>query len=278
MKKLIMFLVVCIAFVGTANAALRVHYTFDGNALDHSYYGNDGTLLDNPTYVAGVFGQGIDFDGVMDGGTYLDSVKVSAPITGLTNWSVVYWMAMDATPDGLDPWYNSDGYYTYAGTYGGQLYTKVNGTGGTWQALPADSAYYHYAYTMDSNDVVSGTVDVKAYVDGVLVATGHEANALPGGAGSINLDAFYLGSRSGNYAGTGVDGRFDDFAIFDTALTQAEIDGIVANGVAAGSWGSPCLNPSSLDTDGNCKIDYTDLAVLLSQWLDCGYEDQGDCL
>ena len=124
MKKLIIFLVICIAFVGTANAALRVHYEFEGDVNDQSYYDNDGVLLDNPTYVTGVFGQGIDFDGVSDGATYYDSVNVGSPITGMTSWSIAFWMAMDSVY-GETPYYNSDGYYAYAGIYQGSgFYTK----------------------------------------------------------------------------------------------------------------------------------------------------------
>lgn len=53
---------------------------------------------------------------------------------------------------------------------------------------------------------------------------------------------------------------------------------VEASKSTAGSGpGSPCIDPPSMDSNGDCKIDLTDLAALCSQWLACGREDPAAC-
>ncbi len=39
-----------------------------------------------------------------------------------------------------------------------------------------------------------------------------------------------------------------------------------------------CLNQPRSDLTGDCKTDFRDLAVMASEWLDCGQYDPNDCL
>ncbi len=38
-----------------------------------------------------------------------------------------------------------------------------------------------------------------------------------------------------------------------------------------------CVNPPSMDTNGDCKIDFKDFAEFASQWMDCGLDPQIAC-
>ena len=40
---------------------------------------------------------------------------------------------------------------------------------------------------------------------------------------------------------------------------------------------SPCINPPSMDSNDDCKIDLTDLAAFCAQWLTCGRDDPAAC-
>ncbi|MBN1949888.1 MAG: right-handed parallel beta-helix repeat-containing protein [Bacteroidales bacterium] len=70
-----------------------VHLSFDGNANDSSGYGNNGTVLDNPTpnWVTGYQGQALTFDGVDD------RVELDAGIIdpSQTAFSVFAWVRLD---------------------------------------------------------------------------------------------------------------------------------------------------------------------------------------
>ena len=64
-KKLIYLLsfLLMLCLVNNATADLVAHYKFDGDATDSSGNGHHGTEVGTPTYVSGVFGQAIEFDG-----------------------------------------------------------------------------------------------------------------------------------------------------------------------------------------------------------------------
>jgi len=41
--------------------------------------------------------------------------------------------------------------------------------------------------------------------------------------------------------------------------------------------GPQCINPPQYDLNGDCKVDFRDLALLASEWLFCGYDDPSAC-
>ncbi len=38
-----------------------------------------------------------------------------------------------------------------------------------------------------------------------------------------------------------------------------------------------CINPSPMDFNGDCKVDFQDFAIFADQWLNCGFADPNDC-
>jgi len=285
MKKLIMFLVICIAFTGTASAALRVLYEFEGNVLDQSGNENDGVIIDDAYYGLGVFGQGLALDGtnnINEGpglDNTVDSVFVSQDIIGMTEATITYWAAADSWSNNVvvqnNPNDINDFYPIYFQIYGQWWSINFN-----WSELnfnfpgSTDTAYHHFAITMEVDD---GLMKVDIYVDGeqggplLFYPTVIDAPL----AGTIAFDRLYIGSNSGIYSGWV--GRIDEFAIYDTILSQAEVDDIMLNGVGDNTL-SACTNQPSMDTNGDCKVDLTDFANFALEWLDCNWADQGDCL
>jgi len=53
--------------------------------------------------------------------------------------------------------------------------------------------------------------------------------------------------------------------------------------IAAGEWHSlalkvvVCVNPPRSDLNGDCKVDFLDLAIMAGEWLNCGLDDQQWC-
>ncbi len=57
----------------------------------------------------------------------------------------------------------------------------------------------------------------------------------------------------------------DDVRIYNYALTDDEILYLT------------CTEPIQSDLDGNCKVDFRDFALLLSEWLTCNLPQQELC-
>jgi hypothetical protein len=109
---------------------------------------------------------------------------------------------------------------------------RSNGLDGSQTAAgtTVPDEWNHYAMTMSDNG--NGTSAVKLYINGVDTPVGG------GGAGTIALDPALVGAQLTIGAkefpintGVGYHGRMDELAIWDTALTSAQINSIMVNGV-----------------------------------------------
>ncbi len=63
-------------------------------------------------------------------------------------------------------------------------------------------------------------------------------------------------------------GRINMGVYGGTSETSKSISGIIE---------PVCTNPPSMDTNDDCKIDFTDFAEFASQWMSCGYDIQEAC-
>ncbi len=93
-----------------------------------------------------------------------------------------------------------------------------------------DDNWHHIAFARDAGVL-------KLYIDGVLEASTNDTTT----ASTDNSSPLYLGRRGGDFAHN-VTGQLDEFAIYNRALTQDEIDLL-----------------SGADTDGDGILDYLDL-------------------
>ncbi|OVE74450.1 hypothetical protein BVX94_00230, partial [bacterium B17] len=193
-----------------------------GDAIDATGSGHDGTLSGTTrgeSTVTETFTNSYSFNGASDNITITDHADLEQPNLTVEGW-VYLDSALNATLFDKSDGANS-GYALGADSQGrayfwcGDGFVKVQATGN----MPLRSGQWHHlAGTYDGNDV-------KLYVDGMLMA-------------SAALDAVNADMDAGNaligedFGGANnLDGKIDEVAVWDRALTSAEIADHYAAGV-----------------------------------------------
>jgi hypothetical protein len=239
-------------------------YEFEGNA-DDSAGAADGRALGHPTYVQGVYGQAIRFDGGGDAVDVVGTPGVFAKAAkGIT---IVFWQY------GADSGHTNDTVCCSDFDYGStdpaiaihlgcwrQPGRYIWDCGGPWSfanRLSGNHRYAsewlgrwnHWAFTKDTR-----TGAMQIFLNGVLYASRTGADAPIAG-----VHSFQIGS--GSYGG--YDGLIDDFRIYGYALSQAEVAYVATNGT--GVFDQPLMIAPDLNVDD--RIDFSDFAMLADDWL-----------
>jgi hypothetical protein len=202
-------------------------------ALDNSGYGNHGTFVGNPQWVAGYDGDALEFDG---SGDFLDcgdnpSMEISGAVS-ITAWIKVNDVGIDhkvgGNQDGTNGGYkmsifsnNKVEFEIRSSSNSATLNRNVSG--GT---EIMEDVWYHVAGVYSQGDGY-----IKTYVDGNLdrqLATTEELGASPG--------TFYIGCEPFNTGSYNFNGVMDDVRLYNKALTQNEImETMRGNSLLAGS-------------------------------------------
>ena len=201
---------------------------------DASGNGHDGTLMGSPGWVAGNFGNALEFDGTA---TYVDCG--SADTLNVETFSVSFWCNIPSTQG----WNHmiSRGSHGAAGSPGSVnwgvmmfdaqetiLFETFNDTAWTGISATTSTGEWHHVVATYDGDTM------QLFHDGALAAS-------QSGAG-ILLDesrSFVIGARSD--AGSGGEpfiGRIDEVGYFDVIVTPEDIDTIMNNGLAEVLGGS----------------------------------------
>lgn len=222
----------------TVLQGLLAHYSFNTlTPIDNSGNGYHGTtfgMSDGEVYTDGVIGKALRFDGIDD---YLSTP--AAPTNSRTQGTVSLWMrtggpttnTLCGRPDlpNHQPFhchYNIFGKVAtepgFRAQLGGPLdtgsdrfYFQVNGESAGF--VPSGdygfSSWHMYTFTWDANSK-------KIYFDGVLKAT------FPGGQTSPATGELLFGNNgSASYSGRErLKGDLDEIRVYDTALTQQEVE------------------------------------------------------
>jgi hypothetical protein len=216
----------------------------DGNALDIQN-GNNGTLHNGVAFATGEVGKAFSFDGVDDYVAIPDS-----PLLNYSDFTYDAWIAPDASSPSGDNYIICKG---VNGTYlpliyisgnNGSQYWRVIIDGGTLSGGTVTYGFQHVAVTRQGS---TGNL----YVDGVLVDT---ETVGPTAAGGYQL---VLGKII-DFPSNLFKGKIDELEVFNTALSQVDIQSIYN----AGSFGKckpQCVTPPpdlvSWWTGDNTSID-----------------------
>jgi len=250
-----------------ADPSLVAWYRFDGDATDSSGNNLHGTEIGDPTYTTGVFGQAIDLDG---DGDYVDCGD--PPEFDITDQiTFTYWIQVRAfdrdwntvLSRGDDSWRSSR-----AGT-NNFMEAAVGGTTGnyTYGVTPVDDGQWHHVAW-----VYDGAMNYL-YVDG-------EVDATEESTGQITVSSYplYIGDNS-QATGRFWNGLIDDLMIFNTALSQEEIQDIMQSSGGSYPYAS-APNPvdGGLHADTWVTLSWTagDFAVSHDVYLGDNFDDVND--
>ncbi len=195
------------------SAGLVAYYSFDGNANDGSGNGHHGTLNGGPTYVAGVQGNALDFDGVDD---YVSTGKNASAlgIGGNNARTVTVWVYTRGFANG--------GIYDVGARTAGQDFClrTLDSTLNRWRIqywggdfdFTYDTAnrWVHFAHVHDGTHT-------KIYADGVLIVDWEKT------IDTTDTNPFQIGLYGwpGNY----FDGQIDELRLYNRALSAEEVLG-----------------------------------------------------
>jgi hypothetical protein len=240
-------------------------YKFDGNANDSA--GNaHGQIHGHSTYVEGIHGQAIRFDG------YTDSVEITgaAELFSKTQTAITiaFWQYGNDSVHHTDTLCCSNydynvydptiainlGCWKSPGKYNwdcGSPWSFENRLSGKHNYKNEwSNRWSHWAFTKETE---TGTMQI--FLNGVLYDSRIDANSP-----ILGITSFEIGS--GWYGG--YDGLIDDFQIYDYALSQPEIAYAATNGT--GIFDLPLIPP--VDLNGDNQIDLKDFAILADNWLE----------
>lgn len=230
---------------------LKLNETGGTTAADATGNGWAGTLVNGPRWVGGKFGNAVELDGSNDYVRLPNGV-----VDGLTDFTISAWVYLDTVSD----WSRIFDFGT--GTSVNMFLTPRNsvtgavrfaittsGAGGEQQitgsaALPS-GAWTHVAVTRSG-----GT--------GILYVNGAEV----GRHGSMSLTPDSMGVTTQNYIGRSqysadayLDGRVDEFRIYETALSAAGVAALYAEQIPAAIPATP--TGLSATATGGGRIDLT---------------------
>ena len=195
-------------------------WLFNGNAKDASENGNDGKLVNGPTFAAGKIGQALKFSGGKDP---KNGPRVNLPDLGLAPAgaaTLVFW----AKPENAKVDDRLISALTGPAIPGFSLRfapPKVEFWGSSWQPVIEkfdDNKWGHYAFTLD------GKANVTGYYNGEKSLT--TANNNYSFTDNISLGAPFLLIWGQHYKGL-----MDEVAFFNVMLTAADIKSVMNKGL-----------------------------------------------
>jgi regulation of enolase protein 1 (concanavalin A-like superfamily) len=234
-------------FAVNAQAELVAYYPLNGDSRDMSGTGPaaDGTLVNNPAFEAGKFGQSIKL--VNTNNQYVncgqpDKLQITAKITMMcwckvNSWAGGTWAFMLGRGD--DSWRlgratNANGAQAAVNSAAGTTAAAANGATNI-----NDGQWHHVAGVFDGTQVI-------LYIDGKQDATASYAGPI-----SASTQPFCIGANTTYPAALRCwDGWIDEVIIFNEALKLETITEIMNNGLAQGAASSP--SPADEETDVYC--------------------------
>jgi len=219
-----------------ADPGLVGWWKFDGDVLDASGNGRNGTVHGNPQFVAGVHGDALEFDG--DDYVSIDGYKgVFGDGTNTPAFSVAVWIRKEG-PDGGDGevvgWGSTGtGNRMEFRFNGGNNRLRIESGGGNVQNGTAltTGEWQHAVVTLGENPTYASGVNF--YLDGVLDNGG--SNDPDPIHPTENFDVV-IGQEYNQSSDRWFVGALDDVRIYDRELTVTEVRDIIKLGYVASAY------------------------------------------
>lgn len=235
------WIIALLAAMGTSQAALVAHWTFDADASDSSGNGLDGTLKGNAAIstVSKVGGGSLYCASDGDYAEILGNSNITVPThlpTGAADRTIAFFMKMEVDPTDTSPTMLSYGNapsvpngarFDILLDSSGKLRFESSGPpSGTFTPGYTESYsgnWVHVAMTYSQSEGI-----LEAFVDGVSVGT--RTGVINTGGNTATPDhAFTLNiGNSANDSLRNFQGYLDDVRIYDTVLSGTELQGLAS--------------------------------------------------
>ncbi|QQL45498.1 cadherin domain-containing protein [Sulfuriroseicoccus oceanibius] len=207
-----------------------VTHTFDDIALPAS----DFESVDAVAGAPGAIGQAVDLSSSADALRSYATNPVSRPVNG--GLTVSFWINTTSTQNGGEKVFDMGG-AVFVRFYNGDLQPVFDGSSGGAQIFDANINDGQWHHVVAHND---GAGTTTMWVDGVAIGTQSETIYDIASLGrEVSIGATY------NSTGENLEALFDDFAVWQRALSTAEIDHIYSEGVAGRGFNA---EPVLIDT------------------------------
>jgi hypothetical protein len=237
-------------FIESLLAHWKLDERFGNIAWDSSGYARHGTLYGDPNWQpsGGRIAGALEFDG--------DGDAVSIPkVADCTDFTYALWVNQNIIGSSLRALINHKDWIpgsVHFELLDGKPKVGISGT----TNLFGDLVALDYTLTAgDWNHVVltKSTEYLRLYVDADLAAERELTMS-----GDVILGDGYIGAfLHPQWGDRCLNGLIDDVRIYNYALTADQILHIL------------CTEPIKSDLDGNCKVDFRDFALFMSEWLTC---------
>lgn len=222
---------------------LVANWNFENNFAD-SEGDHDLTAAAGLKFVQGIDGQAVDCNSVSGYAQY----EFGTMQNWFSGYTVSLWTkTVNPLQANYSAIFNVDGFQI--DTNGAGSFRYHNNTDGLFGLIPTDpTAWAHLAMICDGKDTT-------LYMNGQKIRTiANESQPL--------FDNFGIG---GNRSFTTLyNGSIDDVRVWNYPLDQLEIGGLYAKMTGEGV----CVEYAPIDFDLDCQIDFDDIAIFASQWLD----------